>query len=49
VSRLAGLALIAFAVWFLLTSRGGAAGVVHAALHGLESAARSLSSFLNRL
>jgi hypothetical protein len=46
---LAGWALIVFAVFYLLTSPDGAAGFVHAALHGLESAARSLSSFLNGL
>jgi hypothetical protein len=47
--RLAGWALLAFAVFYLLTSPDGAAGFVTHAGHGLTSAAHSLASFLNNL
>jgi hypothetical protein len=47
--RLLGWALIAFAVFYLLTSPDGAAGFVHHVLGGLGSAARSLASFVNGL
>jgi hypothetical protein len=45
--RLAGWALLAIAVFYVLTDSGGAAGFVHAAVHGLESTGRSPSSFLS--
>jgi hypothetical protein len=47
--RLAGWALVAFAVFYMLTSPDGAAGLVHGVLGGLEHAARSLSSFVSSL
>lgn len=47
--RLPGWALLGFALFYLLTSLDGAAGFVHHAANGLESAARSQSSFLNSL
>jgi hypothetical protein len=47
--RLAGWALIGFAVYFLLTDPGGAAAFVHGALGGLRSAASSLASFVSKL
>jgi hypothetical protein len=47
--RIAGWALVAFAVFYLLTSPGGAAGLVHGLLDGLRSAGHSLSSFVSSL
>jgi hypothetical protein len=44
-----GRALLAFAIFYLLTSPDGAAGFAHGLLDGLESVARSLSSFVSRL
>jgi hypothetical protein len=49
VMRLAGWALIVFAVFYLLTNPGGAAGIVHGLLDGLRSAGHSLSSFVSNL
>ncbi|MGB6455047.1 MAG: hypothetical protein WBH47_11240 [Streptosporangiaceae bacterium] len=47
--RVAGWALIAFAVFCLRRDPSGAAGFVSHAAHGLQSAAGSLASFLNSL
>jgi hypothetical protein len=47
--RLAKVALIVFAAYFLLTNPDGAAGFVHGALDGLKSAASSLSHFASSL
>lgn len=42
-------ALIAFVIFYLLNSPGGAANVVHNALGTLVSAGNSLSRFVNAL
>lgn len=42
-------ALIAFVIFYLLTSPQGAAHVVHSALDSLTSAGNSLSRFVNAL
>jgi hypothetical protein len=49
LTKLAGWALVAFAAWYLLTDPAGATGVVLGILHGLRSAASSLSSFASHL
>ncbi len=49
ITKLAGWALIAFAAWYMLTDPAGAAGVVLGILHGLRSAASSLSTFARHL
>jgi len=49
VRRLFRWALIGFAVYWLLTSPAGAAGLVSHVATGVGSAARSLASFLNKL
>jgi hypothetical protein len=41
--------LIVFGVFYLLTNPDGAAGFVQGLFHGLDSAARSLSSFVSNL
>ena len=45
LTRIAGWALVAFLAYYLLTNPDGAAGVVQGILHGLGSAASSLSQF----
>jgi len=47
IARIAGWAAAAFAAWYLLTDPYGAASVVLGILHGLGSAANSLSWFAN--
>jgi hypothetical protein len=47
--RIAWWALIAFAVFYLLTSPAGAAGLITHALDGLRAAASSPSSFVSHL
>ncbi|GAA4612649.1 hypothetical protein GCM10023195_54420 [Actinoallomurus liliacearum] len=42
-------ALIAFVIFYLLTSPSGAAHIVHNALGGLTSAGNSLKAFVNAL
>jgi hypothetical protein len=49
VRQLAGWALVAFAVFYLLTDPSGAAGFAHGLLDGLRSAGHSLSSFVSNL
>lgn len=49
LTKIAGWALIAFAAYYLATDPAGAAGVVVGVLHGLRSAAGSLSSFASHL
>lgn len=49
IRTLAGWALVAFAVCYLLTSPDSAAAFADAALRGLGDAARSLSSFASHL
>jgi hypothetical protein len=44
-----GWAAIAFIVFFLLTNPTSAATIVHNAIHGLGSAAHSLSTFVTSL
>jgi hypothetical protein len=44
-----GWAAIAFVLFYLITQPGGAATVVHSAIHGLGVAANSLSSFVTHL
>ena len=48
LTRIIGCALVAFAVYFLLTDPAGAAGVAHSALDGLHHAAGQLSQFAHR-
>jgi hypothetical protein len=45
LTKIAGWALIAFAAYYLATDPAGAAGAVLGILHGLRSAASSLSQF----
>jgi hypothetical protein len=49
LTRLIGWALVAFAIYFLLTDPAGAAGVAHSALNGLHHAAGQLSQFARQL
>jgi hypothetical protein len=49
LTRIIGWALVAFAVYFLLTDPAGAAGVAHSALDGLRHAANQLSQFGRQL
>ncbi len=44
-----GWAAIAFVLFFLLTNPTSAATIVHNAIHGLGTAARSLSAFVTSL
>jgi len=47
--RIIGWALVAFAVYYLVTNPDGAAGFVHSILNGLRDAGDSLSRFINHL
>jgi hypothetical protein len=49
LTRIIGWALVAFAVYFLLSDPAGAAGVAHSALDGLQHAASQLSLFVRQL
>lgn len=49
LTRIIGWALVAFAVYFLLTDPAGAAGVAHSALDGLQHAGNQLSLFASQL
>jgi hypothetical protein len=49
LNRLIGWALLAFVVYYLVTSPEGAAGFVHSILDGLRHAGDSLSRFFNQL
>ena len=49
LTKIAGWALIAFAAYYLVTDPAGAAGAVLGVLHGLRSAASSLSAFARDL
>ncbi len=49
ITKLAGWALTAFAIYYLCTDPAGAAAAVLGILHGLRSAASSLSSFASHL
>ena len=49
LTRIIGWALVAFAVYFLLSDPAGAAGVAHSALDGLHHAASQLSQFASQL
>jgi hypothetical protein len=48
-TRIIGWALVAFALYFLLTDPTGAAGVAHSALDGLQHAGNQLSQFASQL
>jgi hypothetical protein len=41
--------VIIFVIYYLVSDPGGAAHVVHSALHGLTDIGRSLGSFVNSL
>jgi len=47
--RIIGWALVAFAVFYLVTNPDGAAGIVHSILDGLRHAGDSLSRFVDHL
>jgi hypothetical protein len=47
--RIIGWALVAFAVYYMVTNPDGAAGFVHSVLDGLRQAGDSLSRFVNHL
>lgn len=49
LNRLIGWALLAFVVYYLVTSPAGAAGFVHSILDGLRNAGDSLARFVNKL
>jgi hypothetical protein len=49
LNRIIGWALVAFVVYYLLTSPDGAAGFVHSILDGLRRAGDSLSRFVSKL
>jgi hypothetical protein len=49
MTRLAQLAAVAFAAYFLLTNPAGAAAFVHGILGWLQHAAGALSSFASHL
>jgi len=49
LTSIIGWALVAFAVYFLLTDPAGAASVVHSALDGLQHAGNQLSQFASHL
>jgi hypothetical protein len=49
LTRIAGWALVAFAIYYLVTDPAGAAGVVQGILGWLQHAASSLSSFATQL
>ena len=49
LTSIIGWALVAFAVYFLLTDPAGAAGVVHSGLDGLQHAGNQLSQFASHL
>jgi len=49
ITKIAGWALVAFAIYYLATDPDGAAGFVESVLHGLQHAGNSLSQFANHL
>ena len=49
MTKLAGWAVIAFIVYYVLSDPGGAAGTVHGLLGDLKGAGNSLASFANHL
>ncbi|HUB39882.1 MAG TPA: hypothetical protein VMA72_13595 [Streptosporangiaceae bacterium] len=49
LNRIIGWALLAFVIYYLVTSPDGAAGFVHSALDGLRHAGDSLAKFVNQL
>jgi hypothetical protein len=49
LNRLIGWALLAFVVYYLVTSPEGAAGFIHSSLDVLRNAGDSLARFVNKL